>query len=103
MKRVLVLAYIVGFTASLASGCTTCTETVDRSVTVPVTSATSVRILAEAGSLLVQGTPGLTEITAHGTACARSENHLDQLQFVTRTSGSEIVIEARPCLNSPGI
>jgi DUF4097 and DUF4098 domain-containing protein YvlB len=98
MKRVLALVVIVGLAASLLSGCITLTEgteTADRSVTVPVGGTSSVRIVAGAGSLSVRGKSGLTEITAQGTAYALKESHLDQVEFVTRTSGGEIIVEAR--------
>ena len=94
MRAVVVLAMSVVL-GVVAAGCGPCTETAERSLSVPVLGATSVRIIAGAGSLEVNGRAGLTKVFANGTACARDTDDLEELQFVTRTSGGEIVIEAR--------
>ncbi len=97
MKRVFTLAIIVGLAASLASGCTLvnpCTSTAERSAMVEVGDATTVRIVAEAGSLEVVGLTGITKVTARGTACAANDYDLETIQFAMRTSGTEIIIEA---------
>jgi len=96
MKRILLLSLtglIAALLLPLAVGCGTFNETAERSVSLPATGATSVRIIAEAGSLKVNGRSGTAEVTITGTAYARNTNDLEQLQIVTRTNGAEIIIE----------
>ncbi len=97
MRLAIFASVAVALTAVIA-GCVpfaTCDETAPRSASVPVLGATSVRIVAGAGYLKIHGQSGVTEVAATGTACARNSGDLDRLQFVTETSGSEIVIEGR--------
>ncbi len=96
MKRVLVFSLtglIVALLVTLIVGCGYPSESTKRSASLPATSATSVRIIAEAGSLKVASRPGITEVTITGTAYARNTGDLEQLQIVTRTDGAEIIIE----------
>lgn len=83
--------------SALLVGCgvVTCDDTADRSTNVAAEGINTVRIIAEAGSLDVEGQLNLTEVEAKGTACARSSNDLDDIQFEVTTSGSELVVEAR--------
>lgn len=82
----------------LLAGCISivaCSETAERSVTVAVDGAEAVHIVAEAGSLQVNGRADLDEVVASGTACARTQSELALVQFSTRVSGTTIIIEAR--------
>lgn len=72
-----------------------CDVSAERSATVPAAGINIVRIIAEAGSLDVEGRIDLTEISATGTACASNTADVDDIQFDVTTSGSEVVIEAR--------
>ncbi len=72
-----------------------CDETAGRSATAAAEGISTVRIVAEAGSLDVKGQPDATGIDAEGTACASNAGDLAEIQFEVTTSGSEIVIEAR--------
>ena len=97
MRRPLLLLAAVALTAVLA-GCAVfgvCDETAPRSATVPIRGATTVRIVAEAGHLEVSGNNGATEVAVTGTACAMNADDLEQMQFVTSSESSQIVIEAR--------
>ncbi len=96
MKRILLFSLtglIVVLLITLVVGCGTFSETTERSVSLPATSTTSVRIIAEAGLLKVTGRSGISEVTITGTAYARNTKDLEQLQIVTRTNGAEIIIE----------
>jgi hypothetical protein len=83
--------------SALLVGCdlVTCDQTADRSTSVSAGGIDTVRIIAEAGSLDVEGQLNLTEVEAKGIACAGSSGDLDDIQFEVTTSGSEIVVEAR--------
>jgi len=83
--------------SALLVGCDTfvCDETAERSASASAAGISTVRIIAEAGDLDVEGRLGLTEVEAEGTACASNTRHLDDIQFEVSTSGSEVVIEAR--------
>jgi hypothetical protein len=73
----------------------TCDETAQRSASAAAAGISTVRIIAEAGDLDVEGRLGLTEVDAEGTACASNTSVLDDIQFEVSTRGSELVIEAR--------
>ncbi len=83
--------------SALLVGCDvfTCDETAERSASAAAEGISTVRIIAEAGSLDVDGQLNLTEVGAEGTACASNTSDLDDIQVEVTTSGSEIVIEAR--------
>ena len=83
--------------SALLVGCDvlTCDETAPRSASAAAAGISTVRIIAEAGDLDVEGRLGLTEVEAEGTACASNTSDLDDIQFEVSTSGSEVVIEAR--------
>jgi DUF4097 and DUF4098 domain-containing protein YvlB len=101
--QTLIAAVAVLVVSALLVGCdlVTCDQTADRSESVPVAGIESVRIIAEAGSLEVDGQTNLTNVDAEGIACASSSGDLDEIQFEITTSGSVVVIEARtPGTNS---
>ena len=99
-RRLAVLLGILAVTlvcASLLVGCDTftCDETAERSATEPAAGVDTVRVIAEAGSLDIEGKAGLLEISMDGTACASNTSDLDEIWFEVITSGSEVLIEAR--------
>lgn len=55
---------------------------------------TKVVIHADAGSLKVDGMPGVTQIVATGTACTSDEDFLNRMTLTMRRSGSELHIDA---------
>jgi hypothetical protein len=83
--------------SALLVGCDvlTCDETAARSASAAAEGISTVRIIAEAGDLDVQGQLNLTEVEAEGTACASNTSDLDDIQFEVSTDGAEMVIEAR--------
>ncbi len=102
MKRILLLillGLIVTLLFSLVLSCLPGSEIAERSASLPVAGAVSVSIIAESGTLKVQGQPGIVDVSITGTAYARNVRDLERLQIVTRTEGTEIVIELE---TSPG-
>ena len=95
MKRILILgsAGLVVVLLLIMVGACALDETAERSASLSAADATSVRIYAQAGSLQVTGRSGITEVSIAGTAYARSTRDLEDVQIVTKTDGSEIVIE----------
>lgn len=95
--------YVLGLALALiAAGCSrngvdfdSCDHTAAREATIAVGDASSVRVIARAGSLRIDGSPGLFEVKARGTACASSQDRLDDVELIARRSGREILIEAR--------
>lgn len=85
--------------AVLAAGCVgwaeECRFTAPRDAEIAVDGARAVRVQAGAGSLRIDGRPGLTRVTATGTACASRESLLDEIELVARRAGDDVVIEAR--------
>ena len=70
-----------------------CDVTAWRAATLDVGDATRVRVRARAGSLRIEGRPGLGEIRASGTACAGSVVDLERVTLTARRVGTELVIE----------
>ena len=90
------IAAVVLISALLAGcGVVACDQTADRFASIAADGISSVRIIAEAGSLDIEGRLNQTDVNAEGTACASSSNDLEEIQFEVTTSGSEVVIEAR--------
>lgn len=94
-RWIVIAVAVVG--AALLVGCDaiTCDETAERSATAASAGIETVRVIAEAGSLDIEGKSEVTEISMEGTACAANTSDLDEIQFEVGTSGSELLIEAR--------
>lgn len=71
-----------------------CKYTAPRNLTTPSAGVTKVVIHAESGSLQVDGTPGVTQVTVKGTACTSDDDFLDRIRLTARRQGSELHIEA---------
>lgn len=90
-----VLAVISVLVLGWLSGCGAASVSAEREASAAADGITSVRIVYDSGTLEVIGQEGLTSVEAKGTAYATSRERLDDMRFVVRTSGTEIVIEAR--------
>lgn len=71
-----------------------CRHTAARRVAAPIAGVTKVVIHADAGSLKVDGTNGVSQIVADGTACTSDEDFLSRMTLTTRRQGSELHISA---------
>ena len=54
----------------------------------------SVRVLARAGSLRIEGRPGTTDVVVRGTACASDAETLPDIRLVAERRGSVVHVEA---------
>jgi hypothetical protein len=54
----------------------------------------TLRVIARAGSLRIDGKAGAGEIAVHGTACASREADLEDIRLKAHRSGSEAIVEA---------
>lgn len=79
------------FVAATASA--DCDHTAPHRLTADLRGATSVAVIARAGSLRVTGTAA-GAVTAVGTACASDRDYLQGMRMEARREGSELVIEA---------
>ena len=70
-------------------------SSVERRTSTPAEGITTVRIISEAGDLVVSGGDGQTAIAATGTAVDPAGGSVDGIDFKTSVSGSELLIEAR--------
>lgn len=102
MKASLLLT-VLALVGSIASaGCSVtvdindngCKYTDHREATLALAGAKSIRVKAGAGSLDVRGQRDLTRVRATGTACANSQDLLDQVQLKTERAGDEIIVTA---------
>ncbi|MCC6984229.1 MAG: hypothetical protein IT535_13240 [Bauldia sp.] len=91
-KIVLVATTVIASGALAACGGP---KSVDRRASVPADGISSVRIIAENGDLAVNGQAAASAITLTGTAVATASGQVDNIDFATRTEGSELIIEAR--------
>ena len=65
-----------------------------REATVEAKGAKSVRIIAKAGTLRIEGRSGLEEVRVRGTACASKERLLDDVRLEAERSGDVVRVEA---------
>lgn len=72
-----------------------CRYTEGRRAATPAAGITRVVIHADAGSLAVDGTAGVKEIVASGTACTSDSDFLPRMTLTLRKSGSELHIDAK--------
>ena len=100
VSRLTVAALAIAVCAS-STGCTVsfmgglqCDLTAPRSADLAIGDATQVTVRARAGSLRIEGRPGLTSVRASGTACAGTADDLDRVELTATRSGSAILIEA---------
>lgn len=64
-----------------------------RDATIAATSGETLAVLARSGLLRIEGRPGLEEVRIRGTACASSEELLEQLRMETSRGGGTVRIE----------
>ncbi len=95
MKRALILAgglaACVDAQAVAAAGCP---FQEPREAKLEVAGATSLRLIARAGTLDLGGVPGAREVTVAGQACASSAGALAGVKLRAERQGSQIVVEA---------
>ena len=89
-RAILTATTVLLFTGVLV-GCGALDESAERFASTSAEGISSVRIIAEAGDLEVIGEVDLTDVNASGTAYASTTARLDEVQFVVRVSGSEMV------------
>ncbi len=90
-----VMILVAAGCASVSVDFDSCDHTAAREATIAVGDTSSVRVIARAGSLRIDGSPGLSDIKARGTACASSQDRLDEVELIARRSDRETLIEAR--------
>jgi hypothetical protein len=69
-----------------------CRFSAPREAVLDATNAASVYVSAGAGSMRVEGRPGLRQARIRGTACASDRDLLDQIQLTATRSGTELRI-----------
>lgn len=90
--RVKVLA-VAPLLLAAATASADCDHTAPHRLTADLKGATSVAVIARAGSLRVHGGPGAV-VMAAATACASDRDFLSEMRIEARRDGSELVIEA---------
>ncbi len=71
-----------------------CRFEAEHSAAVNAAGASMLRLLARAGSLVVEGRPGLAEVRVRGQACASDRELLDGIRLIADRSGGAVRIEA---------
>lgn len=71
-----------------------CRHEAQRSATVEAGGARRILVEAGAGSLKIEGKPGLTSVTIRGRACASSADLLEEIQLSARRDGGDVVVKA---------
>lgn len=70
-----------------------CSETAPHRLTAAINGATSISVIARAGSVRVTG-GNVSAVTASGTACSSDAEFLREMRIEARREGSELIIEA---------
>jgi len=97
MRKIVLLSAVVllfsaGCQITLGDWGDDCTHTADRSARLDAAGATRVEIEAGAGSLTVRGQQGSGELVAEGTACAASEDTLEEIRLTAERRGDTLVV-----------
>lgn len=96
MKKAAITALSLVLTGSAFAGGlfddNDCRHTAPRKGQSPAAGISRVVIHADSGSLKVDGTPGVTQIVAAGTACTSDEGFLERITLTMRRSGSDLHI-----------
>ena len=72
-----------------------CDQKLPRRLTTPSAGVERIVIVGRAGSLKVEGRPGVSEIVASGTACSSDDEFLQDMNLVASKRGGELRIEAK--------
>lgn len=72
-----------------------CRHTAARKVASAAAGVSRVVIHAEAGSLTVAGTPGVTQVVAGGTACTSDGDLIERMTLSMRRTGSDLHVTAQ--------
>lgn len=78
-----------------AQGDDSCRFEAERNGTVDAGGAALLELVARAGSLVVEGHAGTSEVRVRGRACASSQALLDEIELVAERRGNDIRVEAR--------
>ncbi len=79
--------------AQFRFGAGDCGYRAERTAVVSASDADLVRIAAGAGSLRIEGRPGLSEVRIRGEACASEARYLEGIRLRAERSGGEVRIE----------
>lgn len=65
-----------------------------REASISASGIQTVRVIGRAGTLTVEGKPGVGQIAAEGVACASSKALVDEIRIDVRREGNEVIVEA---------
>ena len=92
---VLTTALLLGTAAPLLSqGREDCRYEAQRTATIASAGARNLVVKATAGSLKIEGKPGLDRVIIRGRACASSADLLEDIQLRAERTGSEVQVES---------
>jgi hypothetical protein len=94
VKTALLLTALAAAAGPAAASWSECDHRASREATVPTAGARSIRILAGAGDLRIQGREGATAVAVHGKACASTEARLGAIHLIAEKRGDVVYIEA---------
>jgi DUF4097 and DUF4098 domain-containing protein YvlB len=101
MRRTILLAVLMSIVA-LPATAADCDHSKPLDATLQVDGARSIEIVAEAGSLTIDGRDGADQVIVEGRACASSEKRLGGIELVTRREGDRLVVVAKIDDNDSG-
>jgi hypothetical protein len=88
------LAIAVWASPAQAQNLDQCKHSADRSANLDAASARLLELAAGAGSLKIEGRPGLDRVVIRAKACASHADLLDEMDLEARREGSTIVVRA---------
>jgi hypothetical protein len=94
MQVAYVTALLIGVAALPAAAQRTdeCRHEAERSATVDASGAQRLTVGAGAGSLKIEGKPGLNTVRIRGRACASSADLLERIKLTARRNGGEVMV-----------
>jgi hypothetical protein len=93
VKAALFVTVLAASSGTAAASWTECNHRAPREATVPAGGARSIRVVARAGDLRIQGREGATAVGVKGTACASTEARLQAIRLIAERRGDVVHIE----------
>ena len=94
MKAALFVTALVAWSGTAAASWTECNHRAPREASIPAAGARSIRVVAGAGDLRIQGRQGATAVGVKGTACASTDGRLKAIRLIAERRGDVVYVEA---------
>jgi hypothetical protein len=94
VKAALSVIALLAWATDVGAGWSDCSHRAPREATVDSRGARSIRVVARAGALRIQGNEGGSAVAVRGTACASTEARLAAIRLIAERRGDVVYVEA---------